>query len=108
MAAHQFSGDRFHDVAKIEGALLLRHPGVENDLQQQIPKLVLQPGKIITSDGIGDLIGFFERIGSDGAEILFQVPRASGAGRAQRRHDLYQARNVAGGLHRRAVCGCVR
>ena len=91
---------RLDHVAEIEGALLLRHAGVEDDLQQQIAELVLQVGEIVARDGVGDLVGFLERIGRDGPEILLQVPRAAAAGRAQRRHDLDQAGNVAGGLHR--------
>ena len=100
MPADQLGGDRLDHVGEIEGALLLRHPGMENDLQQKIAQFVLQPGQIVASDGIGDLVGFLERIGSNGAEILLEVPRAAASRRAQRRHDLDQAGNVAGGLHR--------
>ena len=100
------SGDRLHDVGKIEGALLLSHAGVENDLQKQIAKLVFQAGKIVTAIGVGDLHGFFERIGRDGAEILFEVPRTSGAGRTQRRRgDLDQRGMSAGGFAGSSTCG---
>ena len=100
MAPDQLGGQRLDDVAEIEGALLLCHPGVENDLQKQIAQLVLQARKIIARDGVRNLIGFLKRIGSDRPEILLQVPRAARSWRAERRHDLKQARNVTGWLHR--------
>ena len=105
MAADQLGGDGLDHVGEIEGALLLRHAGVENDLQQQIAEFVLEPVEIAARDGVGHLIGFLERVGRDGGESLLEVPRAAGAGRAQRRHDLDQAGDVAGGLHRCSACG---
>ena len=42
MTADQLRGDGFDHVAEIEGALLLRHAGMENDLQQQIAELFLE------------------------------------------------------------------
>ena len=99
MAADQLFGDRLDHVAEIERALLLRHAGVEHDLEQQVAQLVAQVGEIAAGDGVGDLVGFLERVGRDGREILLQVPRAAGAGRAQRRHDLDQPADVAGGVH---------
>ena len=47
-------------------------------------------------DRVGDLIGFLDRVGRDGREILLEVPRAARARRAQRRHDREQALDVAG------------
>ena len=94
-------GDRLDHVAEIERALLLRHAGVEHDLEQEVAQFVAQVGEVAAGDGVGHLVGFFERVGRDGREILLQVPRAAGAGRAQRRHDLDQPGDVAGGLHGR-------
>ena len=96
MPADQLGGDRLDHVAEIERALLLRHTGVEDDLQQQIAKFVLKVGKIVARNGIRDLVGFFERIGCDGREVLLQIPRAAGLGRPQCRHDFDQPADVAG------------
>ena len=96
--ADQFRGDGFDHVAEIEGALLLGHTGVVSDLEQEIAQLVLEVVQIAARDGVGHLIGFLQRIGRDGLEGLLQVPGAAAAGRAQRRHDLEQPGNVAGGL----------
>ena len=68
---------------------------MENDLQKQIAQFVLQTSQVVAHDRIGNLIGFLERIGRDGAEILLKVPRTSGARRAQRRHDFDQSGDVA-------------
>jgi hypothetical protein len=97
--AHELGGDCFDHVGKIERALLLCHPGVENDLQQEVAELILQPDEIITDDRVRDFVGFLDCVRSDGAKTLLQVPRAAAAWRPQRRHDLNQAGDVAGGLH---------
>ena len=99
MAADQLFGDGLDHVAEIEGALLLRHAGVKHDLQQQVAQFVPQVGEVAAGDRVGHLVGFFDGVGRDGREILLQVPRAAGAGRPQRRHDLHQPGDVAGGLH---------
>ncbi len=99
MPPDQLLGDRLHHVAEIERALLLRHAGMEHDLQQQVAEFVLQIVEIAARDRIGDLVGFLDRVWRDGREILLQVPRAAGLGRAQRRHDLDQTLDIAGGFH---------
>ena len=77
---------------------------MEHDLQQEVAELVAQIVEVAALDGVGHLIGLFDRIGRDGRKILLQVPRAAGAGRAQRRHDLDEARDVGGGLHGGTGC----
>ena len=103
MAADQLGGDGLDHVAEIEGALLLRHAGVKDDLEQQVAEFVLEVVEIAAGDGVGDLVGFLERVGRDGSEGLLEVPGAAAAGRAQRRHDLDQPGNVAGRLHGRGL-----
>ena len=101
MAAHQLFGDGLDHAAEIERALLLRHAGVEHDLEQEVAQLLAQIGEVAAGDGVGHLVGLFERVGRDGREVLLQVPGAAGAGRAQRRHDLQEPGDVAGGFHAR-------
>ena len=95
MPADQLGSNGLHDVRKIERALLLRHASMENDLQKQIAQLVLQISQIVARDRIGNFIGFLERIGRNRAEVLLEVPRTSGARRAQRRHDFDQSGDIA-------------
>ena len=77
MPPDQLLGDRLHHVAEIERALLLGHAGVEHDLQQQVAQFVAQVVEIAALDRVGDLVGFLDRVGRDGREVLLQVPRAA-------------------------------
>ena len=95
MAANELLGDGLDHVAERERALFLRHAGVKHDLQQQVAQFVLEIGKVAARNGVGDLVGFLDRIRRDGREILRQVPRTAALGRPQRRHDLDQPGNVA-------------
>ena len=97
--ADEFCGDRLDHVAEIEGAELFGHAGVEDHLEEEIAQFILEIGQIVTRDGIGDLIGLFERVRRDGREILLEIPRTAGLGRAQRRHDREQAADIAGRGH---------
>src|SRR6516165_6827975 len=99
MAADHFCRDRLDDRAKVESLLFLRHAGVKYNLQEEIAQFVLQVRQIMTRDGVGDLISFLDRIGSDGREILLNIPGATGLRRAQRCHDLNESAYVARGLH---------
>ena len=95
MAPHQLFGDGLHDVAEVESVLLLRHAGMEDDLQQQIAELVAQIGEVVARDGVGHLIGLFERVRRNGREVLLEVPWTAGTRRPQRRHDLQEPGNIA-------------
>jgi hypothetical protein len=94
-------GDRFDNAAEIERALFLGHAGMKRHLQQQIAELFTQIVEIIASDRVGNFVGFFKRVRCDGRKILLEVPRASRAGRAQRRHDFDKPVDVARRFHRR-------
>jgi hypothetical protein len=78
MPPDQLLGDRLHDVRKRERALLLGHPGVKHDLQQQIAELVLQVVEIAAADRVGDLVGFLDGVRRDVSKFLLQVPRTAG------------------------------
>ena len=77
MAADQLFGDRLHHIGKRERALFLGHAGMEDDLQQQVAKLVLQVVEVPAADRVGHLEGFLDRVGRDGREVLFEVPRTA-------------------------------
>ena len=107
MAADQLFGDRLHDVAEIEQAFLGRHLGVKHRLQQQIAEFLAQIVEIVALDGVGDLVGFLDRVVADRREILLEVPGAAAIGVAQGRHDFDEAGDFARGLQGSAsMCGC--
>ena len=99
VAADHLSRDRLDHVAERKGVLLLGHAGVIDHLQQEIAEFVAEVVEIAARDRVGDLIGFLDGVGRDRRKILLEVPRAAGDGRAQRRHDLDEAVNVAGRGH---------
>src|SRR4029079_1955302 len=90
----QFGGDSLNHIGKLEGALLLSHTCVEDDLEQQVTQLVLQPRQITARDCVSNLVGLLKRVGSNCLKILLEVPGTTTPGGAQRRHDLDQAGNV--------------
>jgi hypothetical protein len=64
---------------------------VVDDLQQQIAQFFLQRRQIVALDGVGDLVGFLDRVWRDGAEGLVDVPGTAMLAVAQPRHDGEQA-----------------
>ena len=83
VAAHHLVGDRLGDAVEIEQPGFLGHARVKDDLEQQVAQLVLKRRHVAALDRVGDLVGFLDRIGRDGREILLEVPRAAAApGRA--------------------------
>ena len=78
------------DVRQIEIAGFLGHAAVEDHLEQQIAELVLEIGHVVARDGVGDLIGFLDRVGRDRREGLDGIPFAAAVGIAQASHDRHQ------------------
>ena len=72
-----FVGDGLDHVAEGEFAQLFGHPRVIDDLQQQVAELVAQIVQVAARDGVGDLVGFLDRVGSDGLESPARRPRGS-------------------------------
>src|ERR1700674_4209929 len=103
MAPHQLFSDRLNHVTEIETAGFLGHSGAKYDLKQKVAQLVAQVVETAARNRGSCLIGRLDRIGRNGREILLQVPGAPGPGRAQRRHDLDETGDVAGGRHAGAV-----
>ena len=103
MAADHLPCDRFDHVAEGKGVLLFRHAGVIDDLQQEIAQFLAKVVEIAARDRVRYLIGLLDRVGRNGRKVLFEVPRTACYRRAQRRHDLDEAGNIAGRGHRVSV-----
>ncbi len=91
MPSDHLARDRLDHVAERERVLFFRHAGMEHHLQQEIAEFVTQVIEIAARDGVDDFVGFLDGVGSNGREILFEIPGAAAAGRSQRRHDIEQA-----------------
>ena len=87
MAADHLAADGLDHVIETEGAFLFGQLRVIDRLQQKIAQFLAKLGTGAARDGIGHLIGFLDRVGSDRIEILLEVPRTAGLRRAQRLHD---------------------
>ncbi len=105
MPADHLAGDRLHHVTKRERVLLLRHAGMEHNLQQQVTEFVPEVLEIVARNGVGHLIGFLDGVGSDSREILFEIPRAAGHGGPQFGHDVDETGDIAGRGHRAPRAG---
>jgi hypothetical protein len=103
MAADHLAHDRLNHVAELERPLLLRHPGMEHDLEQQVAEFVPQVRKAAALDRVGDLVGLLDRVRGDRSKGLALVPGTTSQRIAQRRHQLDQGADVAGRLHRSAL-----
>jgi hypothetical protein len=72
------------------------HLRVVDHLEEQIAQFALQLGPGLALDGVGDLVGFLQRVGGDGGEVLLDVPGAAGFRVAQARHDVEEPVDAAG------------
>ena len=77
VAANHLVGNRPGDIGKSEQAGFLGHSRVIDDLEQQVAEFVRQRRQITPRDGIGDLVGFLDRVRRDGVEALQFVPRTA-------------------------------
>src|SRR5579864_3390435 len=103
MAVNQFGRKAIEDVVNREGALLVRHFGVEKHLQQKVSKLALEFVPITIVDSFENFVSFFERVGLNVIEGLFAIPGAA-ARSAQSLHDADGAgKTVSGGGHRQSM-----
>ena len=87
MPADHLRRNRVHHIAKREPIILGGHLRVIDDLQEQVAELVLQAVEILTRNRVSNLVSFLDGVGHDGREALLQVPRTSGLGVAQARHN---------------------
>ena len=70
VAADHLVGDGGLNIGKSNKSSLFRHARVEHHLQQQIAEFVLERPPVRMLDGVGDFIGFLDRLGRDGGEGL--------------------------------------
>ena len=82
--------DAAQHVRKVERSQFLGHARVEHDLKREIAELIGERVHVIARDGVGDFIGFLDRIGRDRREILDPVPFAAAHRIAQPSHDGHQ------------------
>src|SRR5262249_53823610 len=101
MAAYELFGEALDDVGKVEGPLLLRHAGMEDDLEQEVTQFIAQVIEVAPRNGVGDLVCLLDGVRGDGAKGRLEIPRTAGTGRAQRRHDFEQPGDIAGRGHRK-------
>jgi hypothetical protein len=99
MASYHLLGDRLDDIAEGKFPCLLGHLRMIDDLQKQVAELIAQVIHIAARDCVGDLVGLLDRVRGDRREILLDVPWTPGVRIAQGGHDLYEAGDIAGGLH---------
>src|SRR5690349_2383828 len=91
VATDHLATDRFGNGGKVEFPELFRHLGVIDDLEQEVAELVEKRREIgAAMDGIDDLVGFLDRVGRDGGEVLDLVPGAAADGIPQAGHDAEQ------------------
>ena len=103
MPADHLVRDRAHHIREGEGPGLLGHPGVIDGLEQQVAQFVAQIGHVAALDGVGDLVGFLDRIGRDRGEILLDVPGTAPVGVTQPRHDGDQPRQATVGVVKQCI-----
>jgi hypothetical protein len=87
MASHHLAADRIDDLGESEAILLLGHARVIDDLQQEIAEFLAQIAHVAAFNGLRHLIGFLDRVGRDGPEVLLDIPGAADYRRAQHGHD---------------------
>ena len=72
----EFIADPFSDGFKVKKAALFSDLGMKNHLQQKIPKLFSKIIRVPKFSSLSHLISFFEGIGNEAFEILFEIPGA--------------------------------
>jgi len=89
------------DGAGYRGEIELAHLGrdlrVIDDLKQQIAQFLAQCRHVGTGDRVGNLIGFFDRVGRDRLERLLDVPGATVLRIPKPPHDIQEAGHLIRG-----------
>ncbi len=78
MPAHQFAHQMIDNAVEVEMPVFPSDLSIENHLEQQISQLVFQMRVILTFDGIGNFVGFLQRVRHDGLVRLLRIPWTAG------------------------------
>ena len=103
MTGNHLGADSPRYAGEVEALFLTAHLAVIDDLQKQIAQFAFQVIPGFALDGIGNLVGFLDRVGRNRGEILLDVPRAAGLGIAEAAHDFDQLRCAVGHVVNRIV-----
>ena len=76
VAFNHLVADALCNIGKGKAAIFLGHARMKHHLQQQIPQLVTDVIHIPVRNGVGNLIGLFDRVGCDTLKGLLDIPRA--------------------------------
>ena len=63
-------------IGNVELLLFLRYLSVEADVQQHVAQLFADIGRIVTREGVAQLVGFFYGVGAQALIGLFLIPGA--------------------------------
>ncbi len=91
VAADHLRRDGVYNIGKGKQTFLLGDARMINDLQHKIAEFVFKIVHCPALDGVGHLIGFLDRVGSDRREGLRAIPRAAALRVAKRHHDVEKA-----------------
>ena len=91
--------ERVGDVVHVERTAFFRENGVKQDLQQKVAELLAEFGVVAASNGVVDLVGLLDQIGSKGLVRLRGVPVATGAKVAHQRQRIFKRRFHLHSLH---------
>jgi len=95
VAEDQLLADVVGHIVQGEAAGLFLHAGVEDDLEQHVPKLFPQVLRVVLVDGLDRLVSLLQEIAADALMGLLGVPGAA-AGRAQDADDILQVLDAVG------------
>ena len=87
VAVDHLLGDGGRHVGEAEGLGFVSDLGMVDDLKQQVAQFLLERRHVIALDGVGDLVGFLDRVRRDRLEGLVDVPGAAVLPVPQPGHD---------------------
>ena len=90
VTANEFFTDGRNHVTELKSALLLGHLGIEHHLKQQIAEFALKRLQVGVVNGLGNLIGLFNRVRRYRGKGLLNIPGAARFWVSQRAHNLEQ------------------
>jgi hypothetical protein len=77
MPEHKLIGDPIGDLIKMKSTFLTCHLGVQNDLEQNVTKLLEKRFVILIIDRVDEFIALFQQMRLERRVSLLAVPRAA-------------------------------